>query len=163
METVIIDVRERDEFDTAHVEHSIHLPLNRFPSEAPNVLRSLSDKNILLMCRSGKRAGLALDHARSFGLPSTTRISVFEGGILAWEKQGRPVQGTQASSRLPIMRQVQLAAGLLILSSVTLAWFVNPAFILLAGFVGLGLTVAGTTGFCGMAILLTRAPWNSTQ
>jgi hypothetical protein len=27
-------------------------------------------------------------------------------------------------------------------------------------FVGSGLMVAGVTGFCGMALLLMRAPWN---
>ncbi|MFN3400784.1 MAG: YgaP-like transmembrane domain [Ferrovibrio sp.] len=41
-----------------------------------------------------------------------------------------------------------------------LAWFVSPWFILLSGFVGAGLMMAGLTGFCGMARLLAAMPWN---
>ena len=37
---------------------------------------------------------------------------------------------------------------------------VSPWFLALPLFVGGGLTVAGVTGFCGMAMLLMRAPWN---
>jgi hypothetical protein len=37
---------------------------------------------------------------------------------------------------------------------------VNPSFIFLSGFVGAGLMVAGATGFCGMAEILARMPWN---
>ncbi|MCG5236792.1 DUF2892 domain-containing protein [Xanthobacter oligotrophicus] len=41
-----------------------------------------------------------------------------------------------------------------------LAWLVHPAFIALSGFVGAGLVFAGVTDFCGMGLLLARAPWN---
>jgi hypothetical protein len=55
---------------------------------------------------------------------------------------------------------VQIGAGSLILIGVGLGFTVNPAFFALAGLVGAGLTVAGATGFCGMARLLALAPWN---
>jgi hypothetical protein len=58
------------------------------------------------------------------------------------------------------MRQVQIAAGLLILTGLLLAWLVAPAFVALTAFVGLGLTFAGLSGFCGMARLLALMPWN---
>jgi predicted branched-subunit amino acid permease len=32
--------------------------------------------------------------------------------------------------------------------------------LLLSAFVGAGLVFAGVSGFCGMALLLARAPWN---
>ena len=58
------------------------------------------------------------------------------------------------------MRQVQIAAGLLILAGVALGLVVAPAWFGLAGFVGAGLTFAGLTGWCGMARLLALLPWN---
>ena len=59
-----------------------------------------------------------------------------------------------------LMRQVQIAAGLLILCGVLLGYGVSSLFFLLSGFVGAGLLFAGVTGFCGMARLLKVMPWN---
>jgi rhodanese-related sulfurtransferase len=64
---------------------------------------------------------------------------------------------------MEIMRQVQIAAGSLVLIGVLLGFFVAPAWFGLAGFVGAGLTFAGLSGFCGMARLLMFAPWNRAK
>ncbi len=61
------------------------------------------------------------------------------------------------------MRQVQITAGLLILTGIVLGWAVNPIFYALSAFVGAGLTFAGATGWCGMAMLLKTMPWNRTS
>ncbi len=61
---------------------------------------------------------------------------------------------------LPLERQVLAIAGSLVLTGVILSLLVHPYFIALSAFVGAGLMVAGLTGFCGMALLLARAPWN---
>ena len=58
------------------------------------------------------------------------------------------------------MRQVQIAAGTLILIGALLGTFVAPAWFGLSAFVGAGLLFAGISGFCGMARLLMLAPWN---
>ena len=58
------------------------------------------------------------------------------------------------------MRQVQIAAGSLVVLGVLLGAFVAPEFLGLAGFVGAGLVLAGVTGWCGMATLLQAMPWN---
>lgn len=42
-------------------------------------------------------------------------------------------------------------AGLMVLLSLALGWFVSPWFLLLTGFVGLNLVQAGITGFCPAA------------
>ena len=60
------------------------------------------------------------------------------------------------------MRQVQIAAGTLVLLGVILGYLINPAWYGLAGLVGAGLMFAGISGFCGMARLLFLAPWNRT-
>ena len=65
-----------------------------------------------------------------------------------------------SSQPLPLMRQVQIAAGSLALLGVILGYTVSSIFFLLSGFVGAGLILAGVTGFCGMARLLDKMPWN---
>ncbi|MDH3663098.1 MAG: DUF2892 domain-containing protein [Alphaproteobacteria bacterium] len=58
------------------------------------------------------------------------------------------------------MRQVQIGAGALVVLGVLLTVMVSPWFMLLSGFVGAGLMLAGITGYCGMTDLLARMPWN---
>ena len=87
---------------------------------------------------------------------------VLDGGLDAWAKAGLPV-ATNADAPMEIMRQVQIAAGMLVLIGVILGFLVAPAWFGLAGFVGAGLTFAGVTGFCGMARLLMLAPWNRVK
>lgn len=81
------------------------------------------------------------------------------GGIEAWRASHR---STIVDHRQPleIMRQVQLIAGGLTLSGVILGFLVSAPFFGLSAFVGAGLMVAGATGWCGMATLLRRLPWN---
>jgi hypothetical protein len=55
-----------------------------------------------------------------------------------------------------IDRVVLAFAGLMVLTSLALAWFVSPYWMLLAGFVGLNLFQSAFTGFCPLAILLRR-------
>ena len=84
---------------------------------------------------------------------------VLDGGLDAWKKAGLPTR-IDAKAPLELMRQVQIAAGSLILLGVVLGYAVGSAFFLLSGFVGAGLILAGVTGFCGMARLLDKMPWN---
>jgi hypothetical protein len=37
---------------------------------------------------------------------------------------------------------------------------VNPNWVFLCAFFGAGLTFAGSTGWCGLAILMSKMPWN---
>jgi rhodanese-related sulfurtransferase len=80
------------------------------------------------------------------------------GGLMAWSEAGLPTNSH--TTRLPIMRQVLIAAGSLVLIGALGALVSHPAFIYLALFVGLGLLFAGITGWCGMAFLLGKMPWN---
>ena len=67
---------------------------------------------------------------------------------------------TDRRQPIELQRQVQIGAGSLALAGTLLGAFVSPWFYILPGFVGAGLLTAGVTGFCGMALLLMRAPWN---
>jgi len=67
------------------------------------------------------------------------------------------------SVHLPIMRQVQIVAGSVVLLSVLLGFSVDPRIGWVAAFIGAGLTFAGVTGFCGLAKLLALMPWNRNK
>ena len=88
----------------------------------------------------------------------TAELVNVEGGLLAWQEAG--FETGSLTSRLPIMRQVFIGAGILVLGGILLTHFITYDFILLPLFVSLGLLVSGVTGWCGMAILLSKMPWN---
>ena len=68
----------------------------------------------------------------------------------------------RAHMPLPLFRQIQIGAGGLVLlgSLGGLFWL---SLYWLSAFVGAGLVFAGTTGFCGLGVLLSRMPWNRTR
>lgn len=162
MEQVILDVREQDEFAAQHIAGSLWVPLSQFGHTAPGVLQSMLGKKVMLMCRSGARAKLALGQIAQLGFSGQLAAEVYEGGILEWARQGKPLV-TGKAAHLPIMRQVQITAGGGVLLSVLLGFGVDPRINWAAAFIGAGLLSAGLTGFCGLAKLLALMPWNKTN
>ena len=135
MDQVILDVREQDEFTAEHVPGSIWVPLSQFNHAAPGVLQSVLGRKVLLMCRSGGRAELALEQIGRLGFGDRISAAVYEGGILEWARQGKPVVSSKAA-HLPIMRQVQIAAGSVVLISVLLGFLVDQRITWVAAFMG---------------------------
>lgn len=153
----IIDVRTPIEYAEVHVAQARLLPLD---SLAPRSLiesgKLPNDKPIYILCRSGQRATKASEQFINAGFSNTV---VVEGGTLAWIEAGLPVERSEVKV-ISLERQVRIAAGSLVLTGVLLGWFVNPAFFGLSAFVGTGLIFAGITDWCGMGLLLAKAPWN---
>jgi rhodanese-related sulfurtransferase len=81
------------------------------------------------------------------------------GGLDGWKAAGLPTL-VDRSAPIELQRQVQIAAGSLVVLGVALSVWVSPWFMLLSGFVGAGLIFAGVTGTCGMARFLSCMPWN---
>lgn len=159
MKEVVIDVRERDEFDAEHIEGSVNIPLSQLNLLGPGILTHFMDRKIIIMCRSGNRARMAMSQAESLGFKPSGGYSVYEGGILDWKRQGKDVVSYK-KGHMPILRQTHFGAGLIVLASVLLGSFVNPLFYMLAGAVGIGLSFAGLSGICLMSNLLAYMPWN---
>lgn len=148
---LLIDVREADEHAREHIPGALNRPLsglNRLDAEQASA--------IIYHCRSGARTS---GNSQKLAGAASCRAYILEGGLDAWRKAGLPVV-TDRRQPLELMRQVQLAAGGLILLGVLLGYLVSPAFFAISGFVGAGLMTAGATGWCGMARLLRRMPWN---
>lgn len=158
---VLVDVREEDEFDAEHVPGSVLIPLSRFAQVAPGFLAHLqaNEKEIVILCRSGNRARLAKGQLEQMGYQDKVRFSIYEGGIVAWKSAGKPTL-EKVKNHLPLVRQVHVAAGTTVAVASVLSFVTHPAFAFLALFFGLGLTLSGATGFCGMANILALMPWN---
>jgi rhodanese-related sulfurtransferase len=153
-EVTLIDVRESMEYASGHISGSLNVPLSRI-TEA-----DLPNGPLVLVCQSGKRSTKALALLLHQGHPHP--VSDLEGGVPAWQQAGLPLRQLKGAP-LPLMRQVQIAAGSLVLLGLILSNTVAPAWILLTWFVGAGLIFAGITGFCGMARLLAAMPWNRVR
>lgn len=153
-EATLVDVREPDEHARERIPGARNLPLSRL-EEAELAVQG--GKPVLFHCRSGARTtGNAARLAAKAGL---CEAYVVEGGLEAWKRAGLPVAEDRRQP-LELMRQVQIAAGSLVLLGVALGALVAPVLYALAGFVGAGLVFAGVTGTCGLARVLRLMPWN---
>ncbi len=61
-------------------------------------LEGPKDKDVVVYCRSGKRAGLALETLSKHGF---TRLSHLEGDMQGWLAAGRPVEKPASSPAPP--------------------------------------------------------------
>ncbi len=153
----LLDVRTPVEFAEVHVPAAINEPLDRLEAQKLEARRWSKDEPVYLLCRTGTRATKAAGRLEAAGF---TQVSVVEGGTLAWDAAGLPVQRSGVKV-MSLERQVRIVAGSLVLVGVILGWWVHPGFFGLAAFVGAGLVFAGITDFCGMGLLLAKLPWNN--
>ena len=148
-----INVCTPAEYKERHIEGVRNIPLDTLES---HVAELNGKSTIYIHCRSGNRGKQAIEKLEKLGV--TAELVNVEGGIMAWQEAGLPT-GSH-TTRMPVMRQVMLAAGLLILIGFVLAHTINEGFRIIVLAVGIGLTISGLTGWCGMAMLLSKMPWN---
>ncbi|MHA0954909.1 rhodanese family protein [Enterobacter ludwigii] len=149
----LIDIRDPDEYAREHIPAARSVPLDTLPGG----LETHAGETVIFHCQSGTRT--SSNAARLAQAAAPAQAFIVEGGIQGWKQAGLITQ-EDTSQPLPLMRQVQIAAGLLTLCGVVLGFTLSSGFFLLSGFVGAGLLFAGLTGFCGMARLLKVMPWN---
>ena len=153
-EAVIVDVREPFEYAEERIDGAEPHALSAFNGSA--LRERYGDRRVIFQCRTGRRSLDAAErYAASGGAPYH-----LAGGIEEWKAQGQPVHKPSGAPKIGVMRQVQMTAGSLVLIGVLLGAFVSPWFLILSGFVGSGLVFAGASGWCGMALLLAKMPWN---
>jgi rhodanese-related sulfurtransferase len=148
---LLLDVRTPLEFESAHIEAALNIPLEQLDARVDEIPEQA---DVVVVCRTGVRATIATEALTRAG----RRARVLEGGVHAWRRAKLPLR--EGRRRLPVDRQVQLIAGLMVLTGVALGTLVNPWFLGLAAFFGAGLAFAGATGTCGLALVLMRMPWN---
>lgn len=152
---VLIDIRDHAEYLREHIPdaHSVSLT----DILAGKTVQNAEQQTIIFHCQSGTRT--TQNASTLIRAASPAPVLLMTGGMNAWKNASLPTVQDKKQP-LPVMRQVQIVAGILILSGVALGYAVDSRLFLLSGFVGAGLLFAGVSGWCGMAKLLYTMPWN---
>lgn len=151
---MIVDIREKDEFRRKHIPGAIPWPLSEIQSG--NTLYTFPAQSpVIFHCQVGSRT--QQNRAALAKTVDGGEFVLLEGGINAWKQAGLPIV-KNARQPLPLMRQVQITAGTVVLVGVIAGYNLHQGFFLLSGFVGAGLLFAGISGWYGMANLLAKCP-----
>lgn len=149
----VIDVRTPGEFETGHIAGSYNVPLDLLGEHVRDL--AALDHNVVLVCQSGARATKALEQLVDAG---KSNLRLLQGGMNAWTASGGDVARTN-ETRWAMDRQVRLVAGGVTLASIVASvWFPPARYV--AGFIGAGLTFSAVTNTCGMALMLSKLPYN---
>lgn len=85
---VLVDIRERNEWDAGHIPGATLHPLSAFdPAALP---KSGEGRRVVLHCRSGRRTLAALEAAQAAGRDDIR--AHFGGGMLEWQGAGEKVE-----------------------------------------------------------------------
>ncbi len=150
---ILVDIREPMEHTRESIPGARLHSLSSFDAAA---LRGQAAPALIFHCQSGKRTCDNAERLLACGAPEAY---ILQGGLSGWKAAGNATTIDRSKPSV-LQRQVQIAAGALIVLGLLLAWLVSPLFIALSAFVGAGLIFAGVSGWCGMAKLLGVMPWN---
>ncbi|WP_226438293.1 MULTISPECIES: rhodanese-like domain-containing protein [Rhodococcus] len=83
-ESVLLDVREDDEWELGHAPGALHIPLADLPSRVDDVD---IDAEVYVVCRQGGRSIGAVQYLNRIGFDAYQ----VDGGMVAWQQQGLPL------------------------------------------------------------------------
>jgi len=85
-ETLLVDVREKDELAVASydVKNQINIPLSEFEHRFTEIP---TDKMVIVACRAGARSAKAIQFLVQNGYNEELLVNL-QGGIMAWEQNG---------------------------------------------------------------------------
>ncbi|MCH7334578.1 rhodanese-like domain-containing protein [Acinetobacter modestus] len=98
--TILIDVREPEEFQVSSIDHAVNYPrgilemrIHQHPlashfCDTVQALEYLKNQPIYLICGTGGRSALATDTLQNMGF---TEVKSVQGGFQAWLDQGYPI------------------------------------------------------------------------
>lgn len=152
---VLVDIRDHTDYLREHIPQAISLPLTEITTG--KTVEGSGEQPVIFHCQAGMRTTNSADELMK--VVSSGKVFLMSGGINAWKGAALPTVEDKKQP-LPIIRQVHITAGILILLGVIAGFAVDSRLFLLSGFVGAGLVFSGVSGFCGMASLLQKMPWN---
>ncbi len=85
-DVLLIDVRELWEYDEGHIPGIALIPMGEIPARLSEIP---TDIPVIVTCRSGNRSGQVTQFLRQEGF---TNVHNMDGGILAWQAAGFPVE-----------------------------------------------------------------------
>ncbi|WP_292986164.1 rhodanese family protein [Pantoea sp.] len=152
---VLVDIRDRADFLREHIPQALSLPLTEITTG--KTVEGSDQQPVIFHCQAGMRT--TNNAEQLMRAASSGNVFLMSGGINAWKSAALPIIEDKKQP-LPIIRQVHITAGILVLVGVIAGYAVDSRLFLLSGFIGAGLIFSGVSGFCGMASLLQKMPWN---
>ena len=84
--TLVVDVREADEFAVSHLRDARNIPLKELPNRVAE-LDKFKSKAVIVVCQSGVRSAKATGQLKGAGF---NEVYSLNGGLAAWQAQGLP-------------------------------------------------------------------------
>ncbi|MCP5329430.1 MAG: rhodanese-like domain-containing protein [Gammaproteobacteria bacterium] len=84
---VVLDIREKKDFDSGHITDSIHIPMNKLSARLSE-LNKYKANPVIVACRLGQTSADAVKMLRSAGFSQVLRLS---GGITEWRSESLPL------------------------------------------------------------------------
>ena len=85
--SVLLDVREDDEWEAGHPEGARHIRMGDLPGRFDEVAELADDGELVVVCRSGSRSARVVAWLAQNGVDAVN----LDGGLGAWEAAGRPL------------------------------------------------------------------------
>ena len=83
---VVLDVRTPEEFAAGHVPGAVNIPYDQIGTRLSEIPKT---DDVVLYCRSGRRAGLAAETLSAAGY---TKLAHLTGDMQGWTAAGLPVE-----------------------------------------------------------------------
>ena len=83
---IIIDVREKSEYDVSHIKNAMNFPYKKFKTE--QLLHISKDKKIVVYCSVGYRSEKIIEKLNKLGYKKCYNLY---GGIFEWVNRGNQV------------------------------------------------------------------------
>jgi sulfur-carrier protein adenylyltransferase/sulfurtransferase len=87
-ESIVVDVREQDEWDEGHIPGAVHIPRGHLESRIERAAPDAS-RQIIVYCASGNRSAFA---AKTLGELGYDDVVSLAGGFTDWKRNGFPIQ-----------------------------------------------------------------------
>ena len=86
--TLVLDVREANEYAAGHLPRARHIPLPELGNRVEEIGK-YKEKPVIVTCQGGTRSGRA---ARLLKAAGFTAVYQLKGGIAAWQQASLPVE-----------------------------------------------------------------------
>ena len=85
---LILDVRTPEEYTEGHIPGARLIPLNTI-SDSLAILSQYKDEEIIAVCRSGRRSGIATEQLTKEGFGKVYNL---KGGMVQWKQNGGKIE-----------------------------------------------------------------------
>ena len=89
---LLLDIRETFELDQVRVPGATHIPLGQLGTRYHEIE---PDRQVAVICRSGNRSSMAVQHLRQVGVDAVN----IAGGLIGWHAAELPLETGQAGVR----------------------------------------------------------------